>query len=120
MMVIDKRTPEGRKLAKLINGMDKRKQEQGEAENLLEHMLREHIDSYGPNEQKVLSLPMRMMDVVRGINSVVQAVTEYERAQPGEKATPYGLEMAESIHALLDHIEETVQLMREKYPEMRA
>ena len=120
MVVIDKRTPEGRKLGKLIDGMEKRKKERSEAAAVLEEILRARIGSQGPKEQKILSMPLRLMDTVQQLNSVMVAVAEYEKKQPGKQATPYGLEMAESIHALLDHIEETVQMLREKYPEMRT
>ena len=85
----------------------------------MELILREALADFGSNEQRVISLPLRLAEAVKEINSVVVAVGEYERAQGSRKATPYGLEMAESIHALLDHIEETVQLLREKYPEMK-
>lgn len=86
--------------------------------DLLEQILREHLTDFGPNEQKVLGLPLRLAETMREVNSVVVAVGEYERAQGSRKATPYGLEMADRIHALLDHINETVQLLREKYPEI--
>lgn len=88
--------------------------------DLMEQILREGLDDFGPDERRVLSLPLRLSEVGKKMSSVVVAVGEYERAQSSRKATPYGLEMAESIHALLAHIEETVQLLREKYPEMRT
>lgn len=122
MMIIDKSTPEGRKMAKLITNLERRKREsreENDARLSLENLLRQSIGNYGPNEQKVLGLPLRLADTMREVNSVVMAVGEYEREQESREATPRGIEMADSIHALLDHIEETVQLLREKYPEMR-
>lgn len=87
--------------------------------DLLEQILREHLTDFDPNEQKVLGLPLRLAETMREVNSVVVAVGKYEREQKSRRATPYGLEMAESVHAMLDHIEETVQMLREKYPEMK-
>lgn len=87
--------------------------------DLMEQILREGLDDFGPDERRVLSLPLRLSEVGKKMSSMVTAVGEYETAQRSPKATPYGLEMAESIHALLDHIEETVRLLREKYPEMK-
>lgn len=87
--------------------------------DMMEQILRESLADFGPNEQKVLGLPLRLAETMREVNSVVMAVGEYEREQESRKATPYGLEMADSVHALLDHIEETVQLLRDKYQEMR-
>lgn len=104
----------------------KQKEEQEAAEepkpllpDMMEQILRGRLADFGPNEQRVISLPLRFSEVVNEMDSVVTAVGEYEIAQRRPKATPYGLEMADSIHALLDHIEETVQQLREKYPEMK-
>ena len=123
MMIIDKSTPEGRKMAKLITNMERRKRESWEEKDArlsLENLLRQSIGKYSPNEQKVLGLPLRLAETMREVNSVVMAVGEYEREQKSREATPRGIEMADAVQALLDHINETVKLLWEKYPEMRT
>jgi len=69
---------------------------------------------------KVLTLPGRNMEIRRQIRTIMDGILKHETKEPREEPSKLAVSLSEDMHSLFDAIENGLEMIRKKYPEMRT